>query len=40
MKLVLDKRGDSTVVIVDSVDKCIKNVEDALDIMASISYQL
>lgn len=38
MKFVLDKRGDSTVVIVDSVDKCIKNVEDALDIMGSISY--
>ena len=38
MEFIVDKRDKSKVVIVDNVDKCIKNVGDAMDIMASISY--
>ncbi|WP_024621799.1 DUF4180 domain-containing protein [Metaclostridioides mangenotii] len=38
MEFIVDKRGESKVVIVDSVDKSIKNTGDAMDIMASISY--
>lgn len=34
----IDERDNSKVVIVDSVDKCISSVGDALDLMSSIRY--
>ncbi|MGI2297325.1 DUF4180 domain-containing protein [Paenibacillus sp. GXUN7292] len=38
MNIIIDEKGDSKVVIIDSSETLIRNVQDALDLMASIQY--
>ncbi|MDF2721492.1 MAG: hypothetical protein K0Q59_1167 [Paenibacillus sp.] len=38
MQIIVDQQGDSKVAIVESSDILIQDVQDALDLMATVSY--
>lgn len=38
MKIRIDEKGDSRIAIVSSDDLILKNIQDALDIMATVQY--
>lgn len=39
MKIIVDQRDQSKVAIIESEEIVIENVQDALDLMATVSYQ-
>lgn len=39
MKITVDRQGDSQVAIIDSEDVLVNDVQDALDLMATVRYE-